>query len=110
MPKHRLMLIFVATILTPGLILGFFGVRALMQERLLADRQIRERLDAVAESTGRRLELELRDWQQAADQLAVAASPEAAVWPERVRTAVMEPGALVVLQGPAERAQVLPES
>lgn len=109
MPKHRLMLIFVATILTPGLILGFFGVRALMQERQLADRQIRERLDVVAESTGRRLELELRDWQQAAGQLAGTVSPDAAAWPDRVRTAVMRPGAAVVLKGSTERPQVLPE-
>lgn len=68
--SQRLLVIFFATILAPGLILGSFGVRALMQERRLADRQILERLDAVAENAGRRLELELKDWQQAADALA----------------------------------------
>ncbi|MBI4472554.1 MAG: hypothetical protein HY646_07785, partial [Acidobacteria bacterium] len=105
---HRLLLIFAITILAPGLILGSFGLRALMQERRLADQQIREKLAALAESTGRRLELELRDWQQAVDQLARAGPTNRALWPERVRLIVSEPGAGVVLMGGREHLQVLP--
>ena len=38
---YRLLLIFVVTILVPGLVLGFLGLRALLQERQLADQQVR---------------------------------------------------------------------
>jgi signal transduction histidine kinase len=105
---RRLLLIFAATILVPGVSLGILGLRRLTQERRDAERQVRERLDAVAENMGRRMELELKDWQQVAADLARSGSTDPALWPERVRTAVSRPGAGVVLLGSRERAQALP--
>jgi hypothetical protein len=63
---RRLLLIFATTILTPGVILAGFGLRALTQERQNAERDARNTLEGVANDLGRRLELDLRDWQQAA--------------------------------------------
>ncbi len=105
---HRLLLIFAITILVPGLVLGFLGLRALIQERQLADQQVRERLAVIAESTGRQLELDLGDWQQAADQLALIGPTDPARWPDRVRLAVTEPGGAVVLAGSRQRPELFP--
>ena len=88
--------------------LGFLGLRALLQERQLADQQVREQLAVVAESTGRQLELDLRDWQQAAEQLALTGPTDPARWPDRVRLAATEPGGAVLLAGSQERPDVLP--
>ncbi len=102
-PAGRLLLIFAATILTPGVILGGFGLRALTQERQNAKRQARDTLDVVAKDLGPRLELDLKDWQQAAGELARTASVDPSQWPARVRDAVTRPGAGVVLLGSLER-------
>ena len=88
--------------------LGFLGLSALLRERQLADQQVREQLAVVAESTGRQLELDLRDWQQAAEQTALTGPTDPASWPERVRLAVTEPGGAVVLAGRQPRPDVLP--
>ncbi len=97
-----------ATILVPGLLLSSFGLRALIQERRLADQQIHEKLAAAAEGAARRLEFELLEWQQAADRLAQSDVTNTARWPARVRAAVEEPGSAVVLSGDRRRAQALP--
>jgi signal transduction histidine kinase len=106
---RRLFLIFSATVLAPGLVLGVFGLRALTRERQDVERQVRERFNAVAENIGRRLELELRDWQQAAEDLAPRGSQDPALWPERVRKAVAQPGGAVVLLGSGETVQAYPD-
>jgi signal transduction histidine kinase/tetratricopeptide (TPR) repeat protein len=96
---HRLFFTFTATILLPGILLGFFGFRALLHERQLADQQIRERLLVSAETMGRRLEQELSAWQQAAEQIIQAGETNPALWPARVHMATKEAGTLVVLLG-----------
>src|SRR6185295_14133350 len=58
--------------------------------------------------SGRHLELELKEWQTAADELALNASETPAMWPERVRNAVAEPGAAVVLTRSRERPEAYP--
>src|SRR6186713_1780293 len=105
---RRLPLIFAATILMPGVILAGFGLHALTQERQNAERQVRDSLEGVAKDLGRRLELDLRDWQQAAGELARSGSADSSQWPARVRDAVMTPGAAVVLLGSRERAEAYP--
>ena len=104
----RLPLIFAVTILVPGLVLGVLSLRALLQERQLADQQVREQLAVIAESTGRQLELDLREWQQAVEQIALMGPTDPAHWPERVRLAVTEPGGAIVLAGRQARPDVLP--
>ena len=105
---HRLPLIFAVTILVPCLVLGFLGLRALLQERQLAGQQVREQLAVIAESTGRQLDLDLRDWQQAVEQLALIGPADPSRWPDRVRLAVTEPGGAVLLAGRQARPDVLP--
>ena len=107
-PPHRLLLIFAATILVPGILLAFFGLRALLQESRLVDQQIRERLRGATEAAARRLERELSEWRQAIDQLGQSGATDPALWPARVRLATREPGAAVVLLGEKDRVQVLP--
>jgi signal transduction histidine kinase len=105
---RRLLLIFAATILAPGAILAGIGLRALTQERQYAESQARDRLNVVTESLGRHLELDLKDWQQAAVDLARSGSVDPSQWPARVRDAVMTPGAGVVLLGSRDRAEAYP--
>jgi signal transduction histidine kinase len=105
---RRLLLIFATTILAPGVILAGFGLRALTQERQNAERQVRDTLEFVARNLGRRLENDLRDWQQAAAKLARGGSVDPARWPARVGEAVMTPGAGVVLLGSREHSEAYP--
>src|SRR5262245_44556202 len=94
---QRLVGIFIISILAPGLILAFFGLRALRQERGLADQQIRYRLASAAETIGGRLELQLKEWQLAADRLAQSEPTNREAWPEQLRTAAGIAGGAVVL-------------
>jgi signal transduction histidine kinase len=60
LPKHsspgqRLLTVFVLTILVPGFLLAILGVRALFQERRLAEQQLHNRLEHSAELTIRAL-------------------------------------------------------
>src|SRR5262245_38866237 len=105
---RRLLLIFGATILTPGVILAGVGLRALTQERQFAERQATGRLDVVARRIGGSLELDLKDWQQAAVDLARSGSIDPSQWPARVRDAMTAPGAGVVLLGSREQVEAYP--
>src|SRR5262245_23642681 len=105
--SRRLLLIFAVTILIPGIVLGIVGTRAILQERRLADEQLREKLAATAEDVGRRLEFELRDWQEAIDELSRVEVKDASRWPSRVRQAV-ESGDAVVLDGDREHVRAFP--
>ena len=107
-PPHRLLLIFAFTILVPGILLAFFGLRALLQESRLVDQQIRERLQGAGQTAARRLERELSEWQQAIDQLGQSGATDPALWPARVRLATQEPGSAVVLLGEKDRVQAFP--
>jgi len=99
--------IFIVTILTPGLILGIFGWRALQQERKLANQEIRERLNAAAEDIGRRLEFDLKEWQRTADRLAQDPANRES-WPESLRHAVDSTGGAVVLYRNGRRIESQP--
>ena len=101
-PGHGLLIVFGLTILLPGMLLAFFGLRALRQERRLADQQIRERLDRAAELAVRDLEQELGRWQQAVEQLSAASLPEP------VRRALVVPGSAVVVFQDGRSPRVLP--
>ena len=105
---RRLLLIFGVAIVAPGLALGFLSAKALVQERRLAERQLQETLAAAADSAGTRLQSELKEWQQAADNISGSGSVGPGSWSERVRMAVREPGAAVVLIGSLDRPQAVP--
>jgi hypothetical protein len=108
--SRRVLIVFLITIVSPGLVLVYFGAKSLLDERERAERQIQANLIATAETLGRRLESELSDWQQSADDMANTAALDPSLWPKRVRDAVGERGAAVVPIGPREGARALPAS
>lgn len=55
---------FAVTVVLPGFILLGFGLRALDQDRRATDRQVRDRLQRVAELAGRAIDQQLANWQQ----------------------------------------------
>ena len=105
---QRLLFVFAATVVGPALLLGFFGVRAIVQEREFARRQVRERLRASVETITRRAELEVSAWQQAVDQVAHAGPASPALWPERVRKALADSRSAVVLIGSDKNLEAFP--
>ncbi|MCH7825861.1 MAG: HAMP domain-containing histidine kinase [Acidobacteria bacterium] len=105
-PGQRLPAIFVIGILLPGITLAVFSIRALLQERRLADQEIRERLDRVAKLAIRELDLELARWQREVEELAGSgllvdladtASPAAESLPETIREVFDAPAASVIV-------------
>ena len=94
---HGVLLTFVVAILVPGLLIAFIGFRAVLQERRLADQQIRESVDRAAALAARDLEQELRQWQEAVDEVAQLGAAPRASWPDTVRLAFEEPGSGVVI-------------
>ena len=97
---HGVLLTFVVAILVPGLLIAVIGFRALLQERRLSDQQIREQVDRAAALAARDLEQELRQWQEAVDEVARLGSAAVASWPDRL--AFEEPGSSVVMRlGPS---------
>lgn len=108
-PRYRLPALFVVGILLPGIALAVFSARALIQERQLADQEIRERLGTVAEVAIRELDDELRQWQRAVEELAGSgtlvesestsstSTAPMATWPDRVRQAIASPGSGVLI-------------
>ena len=79
-PGHGLVALFLLTVLLPAALLAFLGFRAFRQERRLADQQVRDRLERVAELAARSLEEELREWQSATE----------AIRPDRTSSATRE--------------------
>jgi hypothetical protein len=69
----------------------------LKQERQRADSEARNDLRVFAETLGRRLELDLTKWQQAAVDVARSGSVDPSQLPAPLRDAVMTPGAGVIL-------------
>ena len=73
-PGQRLVGVFVFAVLVPGVVLSGFAARALWQERDLAQRQLRDRLDYAADAVARALEAEL-------DRISAAATSAPQGWP-----------------------------
>ncbi|HSB14479.1 MAG TPA: hypothetical protein VLE22_08465 [Bryobacteraceae bacterium] len=99
-PGNGVVALFLLTVLLPAALLAFLGFRAFRQERRLADHQVRDRLERVAESAARNLEEELREWQSATEAIRPDRTRSIEELPARMRDAVPEPdSAAVVLPG-----------
>lgn len=105
-PGQRLPAVFVVGILLPGLILAVFSISALVQERRLADQQIRERLDRAATLAIRELDGEITRWQREVEELAAsgvlkdladAATPPDESLPDTIRAAIDTPASGVIV-------------
>jgi signal transduction histidine kinase len=97
-PGHRLLAVFAICILLPGVVLAVLGLRALRQERQLADQQIRESLEAAAARAGADLEREFRRWQDAVQAIAEGAIGNSKDLPQSIRRAVSDPGGAILIR------------
>ncbi len=74
---------FALTVLLPGAVLLLFGLRALEQDRLAVERQIRDRLANTAELAARAIDQQLANWQQfRSDGVILTGRPLRAVPPD----------------------------
>ena len=103
MPSRGLLVLFVLTLLLPGTALAVFGARALIQERQLADQEIRQRLESVADNVFREVERELKEWHFSLEQLS-RDSPEVSLLPASMRDAFNTAGGAVVVSLSAKGA------
>jgi signal transduction histidine kinase/tetratricopeptide (TPR) repeat protein len=108
-PGHRLLAIFVTCILLPGVVLAVLGLRALGQDRQLADQQIRESLEAAAARTGADVERGFRGWQDAVQAIADQQSAgDLNTWPQSIQHVVAKPGGAVLVTLSGEHLQAYP--
>jgi len=105
-PSHRLVGIFLVFILLPGIVLGVFALRTLLQEDRLAQQQIQDRLERIATRVGRDLDLQFAQWQDALRSTAGEALADPGSWPEIIEEAIETPGTGVIvwLEGKTQKA------
>jgi len=96
-PSQRLPAIFVICLLLPGVTLAVLGLRALRQERQLADQQIRENLEETAGRAVVDLQGEFRQWQEAVQETDADRLENSDTWPEKLRQAIASPGNAVII-------------
>jgi len=112
--SQRLLFLFLATILLPGVLLGVYGFRALYFERQLVVQQARERLEESMNAVERRLEQEFDVWRGALDhqnrfaRLAAGTDSVVMVASDEGRLRVTPPNALLYSLG--ESAPISPFS
>ncbi len=107
-PGHRLTAVFVICLLVPGVTLAILGLRALRQERQLADQQIRESLEGAAARAGTELEREFRQWQEAVRLISANRLKGLDGLPEKVRSTIKTPGNAVIIWNSRGGLQALP--
>ena len=107
-PGRRLVAVFAVFVLLPGVVLGVFALKALRQETLLAQTQVRQRLQSVADQTGRDVARDFRQWQEALVSIVRQKSADTGSLPETVRQAVGSPGSGVVVRLDEQSLNALP--
>lgn len=107
-PARSLLALFSLTVVLPGVLLAVFGLRTLRQERQFADQQLRDRLDGAADGAMRDLEREVRGWQDALEAIDLG-DAEGDTLPARLRDALQEPGAAVLVRVDPAAPRVWPE-
>lgn len=109
-PGRDLVLLFAFTILLPGLVLGVMGITSLVRERTLADQQIRQRLDGIAERAAARVEAELAAWRDALEVAARTTSTiDASALPAWMHQAGGDPGGLALVVMRRDDPRVWPD-
>jgi len=99
---QRTLVLFALAVVLPGLLLTALGVVTLRQDRSLADQQVRERRDVLADRVVAALETELRRWDTALAALPLDSDRAAAAFPALLRTALERSTLTVcVVTGPA---------
>jgi signal transduction histidine kinase len=96
--------------LLPGIVLGVLALRTLRQETLFAQQQIQQRLQSIADRTGRDLARDFRQWQEALSSIVGQKTAGLVPWPEMVRQAVASPGSGVVIWRDRQDFRAYPSS
>src|SRR5689334_2700334 len=96
---------FAATVVLPGVILLGFGLRALKQDRLATDQQVRDRLQRAAELAVREIDRQLSNWQQFRPE-SVDAERGAYDPADRMVTAAAEPALAEATQAEQVRGNI----
>ena len=100
--SRRTLVLFALAVILPGLLLTALGIVTVRQDRSLADQQLRERRDVLADRAAASLETELRGWQAALAALPLDSSPDTAGFPPLIRTALERSDlAVCVTRGPS---------
>jgi signal transduction histidine kinase len=86
--SRRTLGLFALAVVLPGFILSALGIVTLRQDRSLADQQVRERRDLLADRVVASLETELRGWGSALAASRLDSGPDAASFPPTIRTAL----------------------
>ena len=99
---RRTLVLFALAVILPGVLLTALGIVTVRQDRSLADQQLRERRDVLADRAAASLETELRGWHAALAELPLDAGPNTAGFPPLIRTALERSDlAVCVTRGPA---------
>jgi signal transduction histidine kinase len=104
----RFLVVFALTVLLPGTLLAFAGVRALLQERETAERETDARLNRAADDAARTIDRELALWRSASAQLFNATLPDPSSLPPALGRAADQPGGAVVVSIEPARTRVWP--
>jgi len=99
--SRRTLVLFALAVILPGLLLTTLGIVTVRQDRSLADQQVRERRDVLADRAVAAVETELRGWGVALAALPLDSSPQPTDFPPLIRTALeRSESAVVVARAP----------
>jgi hypothetical protein len=93
------LVLFALAVILPGFVLAALGIVTLRQDRSLADQQVRERRDLLADRAVAVLETELRGWDAALATLPADSKPGPARFPPLIRTALERSDLAVLVSG-----------
>jgi signal transduction histidine kinase len=100
--SRRTLVLFALAVILPGFVLTALGIVTLRQDRSLADQQVRERRDVLADRAVASLETELRGWTSALAAFPPDSTPAPANLPPLIRAALERSElAVFVANGPA---------
>jgi len=101
-PSRRTLVLFALAVILPGFVLSALGIVTLRQDRSLADQQVRERRDVLADRAVALLETQLRGWTSALAAFPPDSNPDPASFPPLIRAALERSDlAVYVANGPA---------
>ncbi|MCX6545998.1 MAG: winged helix-turn-helix domain-containing protein [Acidobacteria bacterium] len=98
----RTFVLFALAVILPGFVLSALGIITLRQDRSLADQQVRERRDVLADRAVASLETELRGWTSALAAFPLQSSPDPLMFRPLIRAALERSDLSVcVMSGPS---------
>jgi len=106
--SRRTLVLFALAVILPGLVLSALGFVTLSQDRSLADQQVRERRDLLADRAVALLETALRGWTSALTAFPPDSIPDPATFPPLIRIALEQSDLAVFIANAAVGARAWP--